>query len=314
MSEAVIELKEVSIFYGEVIGLSRVSLTLGTGITGIVGPNGSGKTTLMRALIGLIAPDEGDLSVLEGDPFAEAQVRGRIAFVPATEVFFPNLDGERNLELALIAKGFKPKAARRAALGALEEVGLSDARKRPVRQWSRGMRQRLKLAIALSSEAEIILLDEPFLGVDPPTRRLLRDQITALAGSGKTLLLSSHVLHEVESLTQEVVILAHGRLLGHGQIGTLLEDLRQQHPHTLRLKVDKPRQLAAALVRREEISSVQVRGEDEIEIVTESPEQTYRSLAQVVADESLLVRGVITHDDNLDALFRHVTKAGAARL
>jgi ABC-2 type transport system ATP-binding protein len=305
---------EASVFYGEVIGLSRVSLELRPGITGIVGPNGSGKTTLMRVLVGLIGPQEGRVRVLGGDPFEEAGVRTRINFVPATECFYDNISGHRNLEAAFVARGNHRTAARRLAAEALEFVGLTADGKRPYRTWSRGMRQRLKLGLALASHAEVVLLDEPFLGVDPPNRRRLRDHIAALGEAGRTVLISSHVLHEVESLTDRVGVLARGRLLGFGQVETLLEDLRDRHPHRIRIETDDPRKLGAALLARPHVREVAVEGERSLVLVTEDPEAAYRELPKLVVAAGCPVHALASVDNTLEAVFTHVTSTGTHRL
>ena len=313
-AEPTIELRAVSVFYGEVIGLSGVDLALGPGITGIVGPNGSGKTTLMRVLTGLVSPREGQVRVLGAPPFSSARTRARIGFVPATEAFLDAVSARRNLEIAFAARGAGRRQARELAARGLELVGLAAEAGRRYRTWSRGMRQRLKLALALAADVEVVLLDEPFLGVDPPNRYLLRQHIEALGALGRTVLISSHLLHEVETITSEVAILAHGRLLGHGPIAKLLDELRKQHPHRVRVRVDEPRRLAEALVALPHVRTVELGSAGAIEFVTDEPDQAYRELPGIVARTGVLVRSVTTQDDTLEALFRHVTQAGAARL
>ncbi len=311
---ATVTLSGVSVFYGEVIGLSRVDLALAPGITGIVGPNGSGKSTMMRVLTGLMPPSEGTVSVLGGAPFSQPEIRQRIAIVPATECYFDGLSGQRNLEVAHLSHGLTPREARERALRGLELVGLTADGHRRYGTWSRGMRQRLKLALVLVSEAELVLLDEPFLGVDPPSRRLLRTHILEMAAAGRTVLVSSHVLHEIESLTDLVGVLAHGRLLGFGKIEQLLLDLRDRHPHRVRVACDRARELAAALLARDHIREARVMGSEVIEFVTDRPEIAYRELAAVAVERGLLIRRLETLDNTLEAVFRHVTAAGAARL
>ncbi len=310
----VVDLDAVSVFYGEVIGLSRVRMRLGPGITGIVGPNGSGKTTMMRVLTGLISPSEGQVAVFGAPPFSRPDVRRRIGIVPATECFFDGLSGARNLEIAFLAQGHEPAQARHAAARGLELVALTADGHRRYGTWSRGMRQRLKLAFVLAGDHELVLLDEPFLGVDPPSRRLLRTSILDMARARRTVLVSSHVLHEVEALTDLVGILAHGRLLGFGKVEQLLLELRDRHPHRVRLSCDRPRELAAVLLRRDHVREVSMVAAEGLEFVTERPEVAYRELAQIVAETDLLIRRLETLDNTLEAVFRHVTAAGATRL
>jgi ABC-2 type transport system ATP-binding protein len=307
-------LEEVSVFYGEVVGLSNVSISLDTGITGIVGPNGSGKTTMMRALTGLINPVEGVVRVFGGDPFFDAEVRTRISLVPAGSSFFDGLTARRNLEVAFLAKGKPWSEARHLASKALEMVHLSSDGDRRYGVLSRGMRQRIKLGLTLASDEELVLLDEPFLGVDPPTRRNIREIILGLGKAGRTVLVSSHVLHEVELLTDQVGILAHGRLLGFGRIQTLLRELRDRHPHRIQLQVDDPRVLGQSLLGLPHIQELKIRDNNHLEFVTDHPEVAYRELSRVIVSSGTVVRRVETLDNTLEAVFAHVTSEGTHRL
>ncbi len=314
MSEATVVLDGVSVFYGEVVGLSHVDLELHPGITGIVGPNGSGKTTMMRVLVGLIDPREGAARILRRSPFADANVRSRITFVPSMESFYPGLTGFRNLEVAFMAQGRGRAAARDLAQSALELVGLVEDGRRRYGTWSRGMRQRLKLGLALAGDADVVLLDEPFLGVDPPTRSVLRTHVQALGEQGRTVLVSSHVLHEIEALTDLVGILAHGRLLGYGKVHTLVRTIRDDHPHRVVLHVDDPRRFAQALIGLPHIEQIKVIGPEALEFVTIHPEKAYRELPSLVIDTGVVVRRVESLDHTLEAVFAHVTAVGTRRL
>ncbi len=311
---ATVKLAGVSVFYGEVLGLSRVDLNLAPGVTGIIGPNGSGKSTLMKVLTGLIPPDEGQIRILGDNPFTEASVRQQIGFVPALECFHSELSGRRNLIAAFLSHGHSGKESKELAVKALECSGLTADGDRRYSTWSRGMRQRLKLGLVLAEERPLVLLDEPFLGVDPPTRRQLRQQILGLGKAGRTVLVSSHVLHEVEALTDRVGVLAHGRLLGFGRIADLLESLRDRHPHRVRLKLKGARKLAAALTALPHITEIKLGTEDEIEFVSERPETIYRELPGLVAETGCLIRRMETLDNGLAAVFRHVTAPGGDQL
>lgn len=308
-----VSLEGVSVFYGEVVGLSNVSLTLDPGITGVVGPNGSGKTTLMRVLSGLLDPLEGTVQVLGGAPFGDAAVRNRISLVPANSSFFDGMSARRNLELAFLAKGKSGGEAKDLAGRALEMVRLTEHAGRRYGVLSRGMRQRVKLGLTLVARTELVLLDEPFLGVDPPSRKQLREIILELGRSGRTVLVSSHVLHEVEALTDRVGVLAHGRLLGFGRIDALLRDLRDRHPHAVRLQASDPRRLAVALLALPHVREVKL-SDGTVAFLTDRPEDAYRDLARAVAASGVVVRGVEAPDNTLEAVFKHVTAVGTHRL
>jgi ABC-2 type transport system ATP-binding protein len=304
----------VSVFYGEVVGLSKVDMELKPGITGIVGPNGSGKTTMMRVLIGLIDPTEGTIRVLDRSPFSDARVRSQITFVPASENFYPALTGRKNLEVAFMAQGRDRSAARDLAQRGLELVKLAEESSRRYGTWSRGMRQRLKLGLALAGDSEVVLLDEPFLGVDPPSRRALRQHVLDLGAQGRTVLVSSHVLHEVEALTDLVGILAHGRLLGFGKVHTLVRKIRDDHPHRVVLQVDEPRKLGRALLDLPHIRELKVTHSELLEFVTVDPVSAYKELPRLVVDTGVVVHRVESLDHSLEAAFRHVTAVGTRRL
>lgn len=312
--EATISLDGVSVFYGEVVGLSKVDLQLQPGITGIVGPNGSGKTTMMRVLVGLIDPKEGSVRVLGSSPFHDADVRPRITFVPASENFYPSLTGRRNLEVAFIAQGRDRTTARTLSQRALEMIGLIKDGDRNYGAYSRGMRQRLKLGVALASESEIVLLDEPFLGVDPPGRASLRQYVTELGEQGRTVVVSSHILHEIEALTDLVGILAHGRLLGFGKVHKLVQEIRDDHPHRVVLHVDSPRELGRALLKLPHIQELKVIGTDALEFVTVSPQTAYVDLPKLIVETGVVVWRVESIDHTLEAAFTHITAVGSHRL
>ncbi len=307
-------LEGVSVFYGEVVGLSKVDLELRPGITGVVGPNGSGKTTMMRVMVGLIDPTEGRTRVLGRSPFLDAKVRSRITFVPASENFYPGLTGRKNLEVAFMAQGRDRSEARKLAQKALELVGLVEEGRRGYATWSRGMRQRLKLGLALAGDSEVVLLDEPFLGVDPPSRNALRQHVQALGEQGRTVLVSSHVLHEVEALTDLVGILARGRLLGFGKVHTLVRQIRDDHPHRVVLHVDDPRKLGQALLGLSHVEELKIVGPEALEFVTVRPESAYRELPGLVVKTGVVVRRVESLDHSLEAAFTHVTAVGSRRL
>lgn len=309
-----VRLDNVSVFYGEVVGLSRVTLELPPGITGIVGPNGSGKSTMMRSLTGLVAPSEGTVEVLGGNPFVSEKIRDRITFVPASECFVDGMSARKNLEVAFLAKGHLRGAAREYADRALDLVHLTEHGNRRYGTWSRGMRQRLKLGLAFVTDSDLVLLDEPFLGVDPPSRVDLRNTIERLATGNRAILISSHVLHEIESLTNRVGVLAHGRLLGYGEIETLLRELRDQHPHKISLESDAPRRLAAHLLESVHVSELRLVGDSRLEFVTFHPETAYRELAQAVVATGSVIRTLEAPDNTLEAVFTHVTEAGTRRL
>jgi ABC-2 type transport system ATP-binding protein len=176
------------------------------------------------------------------------------------------------------------------------------------------MRQRLKLGLALAGDSEVVLLDEPFLGVDPPSRSALRQHVQDLGAQGRTVLVSSHVLHEIEALTDLVGILAHGRLLGFGKVHTLVRKIRDDHPHRVMLQVDEPRKLGQAMLGLSHVRELKVADNNLLEFVTVDPESAYRELPGLVVETGVVVRTVKSLDQSLEAAFNHVTAVGSRRL
>jgi ABC-2 type transport system ATP-binding protein len=234
--------------------------------------------------------------------------------VPAKESFYPSLSGRKNLEVAFMARGVDRNAARDLARRGLDLIGLTEHGERRYGTWSRGMRQRLKLGLALAGDSEVVLLDEPFLGVDPPNRKALREHVTALGREGRTVLVSSHVLNDVEALTDLVGILDHGRLLGFGQVGSLVRKIRDDHPHRVMLHVDDPRKMGRALLGLDHVRELKVTGPEALEFVTIQPEAAYRELPGIVVESGVIVRRVESLDQSLEAVFTHVTAVGSRRL
>lgn len=313
-SPPIAQLSGATVFYGDVVGLSRVDLTIGAGITGVVGPNGSGKSTMMRLLTGAVAPSEGQVTAFGRDPFTDPDARRRIALVPAHDCFWPRLSGRKNLELAFIGKGLEPAAAKKAAAEGLAIADLEEAADRDYATWSRGMRQRLKLGLALASDAALMLLDEPYLGVDPTSRRRIRQLVQRMANEGRAVVISSHVLSEVETLTDTVAILLRGRLLGHGALEDLAAALRRTHPVRIRLRGEGARALAPKIVEWPHVQSVQLEGDLAIELSTTDPESTYGALTALVAEAGVPVHELESPEASLDAIFSSLTEAGARQL
>jgi ABC-2 type transport system ATP-binding protein len=313
-SPATVRLEGVTVFYGEVMGLSGLSFDLAPGITGLVGPNGSGKSTLMRVITGLVRPREGRAEVLGGDPFQDDRVRARVALVPTGECFSEGATAFEAVRAAFLARGDLPQQAKLRAERAIVAAGLEDARHRAVGACSRGMRQRLKLGLAMELACPVVLLDEPFLGVDPPSRRRLRDLVQTLGSAGATVVIASHVLGEIESLTDQVLVLMRGRLLGAGTVGTLLRSLADRHPHRVELHGENLRALAAGLVGLDHVVAVEVAGPSSVRFLTNRPDTAYRDLARLVVATDAAVWRVESADDSLEALFRSLTQAGAQQL
>jgi ABC-2 type transport system ATP-binding protein len=286
--------------------LDRVRLSVERGeFVSIVGATGSGKSTLLSMLAGLTLPDEGRVTI-GGDP-----VRGfrrDAAFVFQNYSLLPWFTALENVRLAVEAArpDLSREEQRAQAQRTLEQVGLGDALNRRPRQLSGGMRQRVAIARAFATSPDVLFLDEPFTGTDPVARRELMDIIRRLGAEGKSVLVSSHVLHEVQTLTPNIILLNRGRLVAEGHVRQI-RDLIDKHPHHIVLVCDEYRRLAARLLAWEDVEGVRVQARDRAVVVeTHAPDAFYGRLPELALEDGLAIREVYSDDDNLDAVFKYL--------
>lgn len=302
----VVEFDEVSKWYGNVIGVNRLSLRVGPGITGLLGPNGAGKSTFLQLATGQLYASQGTVRVLGEPAWNNPRLNRRIGLCPEQDAFYEWMTGMDFVWTCARLSGMSRAQAREAASRTLEAVGMTRNRDRAVRGYSKGMRQRTKLAQALVHDPDVFFLDEPLTGTDPVARRDIVDIIERLAGEGKSAIVSSHVLHEVESLTQNVVLLNRGRLVAEGHIRDI-RDLIDKHPHHIVLVCDNYRKLAAKLLACEDVEGVRVMAKDSgVMVETRSPDAFYRRLPELSMEDGTAIREVYSDDDNLEAVFKYL--------
>jgi ABC-2 type transport system ATP-binding protein len=295
-------------WYGHVLGISDVSWKLRGGVLGLLGPNGAGKSTLIKLMAGLLRPSRGSLSVFGKDPFAEPRVRRRIGYAPEHEKTWDELTALELVTVMAKLAGVSGVDARRAAETALAQMGMSDAMHRRVRGFSKGMRQRTKLATAIAHDPDFLLLDEPLTGVDPVARVDIVDRIRKLGAAGKTVVVSSHVLYEIEALTSEIVVIYRGQILAEGNVYEIRK-LIDQRPHRIRVDCDRPRDIAAALASADHVTKIAFeRGGVLVE--TRDPDRCYDQLAEAVLGSGVLVSALTSPDNNLGAVFEYLTGDG----
>src|SRR5437016_612951 len=288
-----------------VFGLNGFSASFGPGITGLVGPNGAGKSTLFKLLIGQLHPDQGTLRLLGENPWNNVPVKRRLGYCPEHNTLYGWLTGQQFVEALLRLDGMPRSQAEKAAEDALKLVGLSSAAQRPTRTYSRGMRQRAKLAQALAHRPEILILDEPLSGADPLARVQILRTISEFAKAGGHVLMSTHVLYEIERVTNNIVLINNGKAIASGDIRSI-RALIDEHPHAVRLETPQPRQLAQALARMDHIVSLEIPEDEALLVRTRKPDAFYRELPAIVADTRLEVRSLESPDDSLDAVFRYL--------
>jgi ABC-2 type transport system ATP-binding protein len=307
-----IRVDKISRTFGDTVALSQVSFSVGPGITGLLGHNGAGKSTLLSLLAGYSSPDEGTVRILDADPRIDRQLHRRIGVVPDGSGLWPHLTArEAVTALAKLREVPNPSAA---AAAALEEVGLTHAADRRLNEYSKGMGQRAKLAQALVHDPDVLLLDEPLNGLDPPQRRHMIDVVSNRADNGCTVLVSSHVLHEVERMAPQVVVLVNGRVVAEGEtVG--IKALLRDRPQTVRVTLTgDPRPLASALAGAVSTQAIRV-SDHRVEVDTLDPEALGLELSRAASASGTTLRSIEPVGDDLESLYAYLTARarGAAR-
>ncbi|MDW8246585.1 MAG: ABC transporter ATP-binding protein [Sandaracinaceae bacterium] len=298
----------LSRWHGRVRALANLDFELGPGIWGLLGPNGSGKTTLMRLIAGLIAPSLGRIEVCGEAPFANPRVLGRIGFCPEPDAVFPEMSAFEFVSTMAELNGFSREEASSRSRAILEQLELGSVMDRPARNYSRGMRQRVKLAQALVHDPEVILLDEPMAGVDPLSRHAMMREIHRRGAEGATILLSSHVLSEIEALTNQILLLVKGHLLALGDAQAIREML-QGYVHRVRVECDRPRELALRLLENfHEIEKIEFLDPSLVEFSSKNADLLYESILREAILGEFEIHSIVSPDDRLDALFQELIK------
>ncbi len=301
----IVAFHEVSKWYGNVIGLNKLTIQIPDGVTGLLGPNGAGKSTLLQLATGQLFPSQGTVRVLGEPVWNNFSLNRRIGLCPEQDAFYEWMTGGDFVHTSARLGGLSRTEAREAAGRTIELLGMTKHKNRAIRGYSKGMRQRIKMAQALVHDPQVLFLDEPMTGIDPVARRDLMDIIQRLGGEGKSVVVSSHVLHEVQSLTQNIVLLNRGRLLAEGQVRQI-RDLIDNHPHHIVLVCDGCRKLAARLVNWEDVEAIHILAEDRLMVETRAPDAFYGRLPQLSLEDSAGIREVYSDDDNLDAVFKYL--------
>lgn len=304
---SVVSANDVSKWYGQVIGLNDVSLEIEPGITGLLGPNGAGKSTFLKLCTGLIRPSKGSLTVLGQDPCNHPRLLRRIGLAPEHDTFYENMSGLQFVRLLARISGMGRHKAEKRAREVLEMVKLTPHINRRIATYSKGMRQRVKVAQAIVHDPELLFLDEPLTGTDPMGRREMIDFVKGLAKAGKSVVVSSHVLYEVEAMTSNILLIHRGRVLAEGNIHQIRE-LIDEHPHNVRIESDRPRELAQRLIGLPGVVAVKIPGDTLVEAETRQPDAFYQNLQQVLAQGQYKVVSVSSPDDNLESVFRYLVK------
>ena len=299
--------EHLSKWYGQVSGLNDVTVSVPPGITGLLGPNGAGKSTFMKLITGQLRPSKGSIRVLGEPIWGNHELYRRIGFCPEQDAFYDRMTGSEWVTALVGLNGYSEKEAVDATHRALGVVDLLDAANRKIGGYSKGMRQRVKLAQAIAHDPELLILDEPLSGMDPLMRRRTIRMIKEWGRAGKSVLVSSHILHEVESMTSNILLINNGRIVAEGNVHQI-RDLIDEHPHTVFIRAGDPKRLARELLADDGVISLRFE-QGAVIVETGRPDAFYARLTDMAASgEAGVIDEVTSPDDNLQAVFKYLVK------
>ncbi len=306
VSQALITFGNVSRFYGEVLGINKVSLAIPPGITSLVGPNGSGKTTLMNLLTGLIRPSQGEIRVLGVSPEHPEILCRLVGYCAQFDAFPKGLTGYQFIYSFLRMFGLTHEDCDLRTRTCLQMVGLTDAANRPVAAFSKGMRQRVKLAQAIAHEPRVIVLDEPLNGLDPLARAEAIALFRQWGHQGRHVIVSSHILHEVDRISDQVILLSQGYVVAEGEIQGVRSEVKEQ-PMQILVRCDRPSLLASRLFEQDHVVEAKVAPDNKgLLLRTKDADAFYLLLNRVILDSALVVESVAPADDDVNSVYQYL--------
>ena len=305
-ADRLILFEDVSKFYGEVLGVNRVDLRIAPGITSLVGPNGSGKTTLMNLMTGLLKPSSGRIRVLGISPNEPEALFRKLGYCSQFDSFPRGATAREFIEFYLRVHGYTQKETRDLAQQALERVSMTEAADRKVSGFSKGMRQRVRLAQSIAHNPSVLVLDEPLNGLDPMARAEIIRLFRSLADAGMYLIISSHILHEVDMMSDSVVLIHNGYIVAEGDVHGVRDEI-DEHPIQILIRCDRPQALAARLFEHEHTVEARIHNDRRgLFVKTRRPDEFYLLLNQAVIEQRLEVESVAPVDDDLNAVYQYL--------
>jgi ABC-2 type transport system ATP-binding protein len=297
----------LSKWYGQVIGLNDVSVSVPSGVTGLLGPNGAGKSTFMKLITGQLKPSKGTVAVLGEPIWQNPGLYFRIGFCPEQDSFYERMTGLEWVTALVRLNGMDDHQALASARRALDAVDLADAADKKIGAYSKGMRQRVKMAQAIAHDPDLLILDEPLSGMDPIMRRRTIRMIKDWGRAGRSIIVSSHILHEIESMTANILLINQGRILAEGNVHQI-RDLIDEHPHTVYIKAEETRALAREFLTYDDVLSLKFE-DNALVVQTGRPDAFYSRLTDLAASGAAgLIHEVTSPDDNLQAVFQYLVK------
>jgi ABC-2 type transport system ATP-binding protein len=303
---ALIELTSVSRWYGNVVAVNDISFRLGKGITGLLGPNGAGKSTILHMLAGFLAPSSGSVTVAGAPARANTEMYRSIGLVPEREAVYAFLTGREFVRSMGQLQGIGPTELTAAVERAIAAVAMQDAQDRPIGTYSKGMRQRIKVAGALVHDPPILLLDEPFNGMDPRQRLQMMDLLRRMADEGRTVLFSSHILEEVERLAERVLVIVAGRLAASGDFREIRR-LMTDRPHTFTVRSSDDRRLGAALLGEPAVAGVALDG-DKLTVRSSDFGAFSRAVGGIARRAQISLFELLPTDESLESVFSYLVR------
>jgi ABC-2 type transport system ATP-binding protein len=310
VSESLIAFSNVSRFYGEVLGVNKVNLTIPPGITSLVGPNGSGKTTLMNLMTGLIRPTQGEIKVLGISPEEPEKLCRIVGYCAQFDAFPKGISGYQFVYSYLRMYGFTNQECEKRTVSSLQMVGLMDAANRPVAAYSKGMRQRVKLAQATAHDPKVVVLDEPLNGLDPLARAEAIALFRQWGNEGRHVLVSSHILHEVDKISDQVILLSQGYVVAEGQIQGVRDEVKEQ-PMQILVTCDRPHLLASRLFEQDHVVEAKLASDHKgLLLRTTDADSFYLLLNRVILESGLEVESVAPADDDVNSVYQYLIGSG----
>lgn len=294
-------------WYGKVVGINDFTVTIEPGVVGLLGPNGAGKSTFIKLLVGALRPSKGSLEVLGQRVWGNRELLARIGYCPEHDGVYDDLTALEFVAALAQLSGVPARECFPRAEATLEKLGMGYAKDRRLRGFSKGMRQRTKLAQAIVHDPEVVLLDEPLTGCDPLARIELVKIIQEIGNAGKAVIVSSHILHEVEAMTSEILLLYKGQVLAEGNIYRIREMI-DEHPHQVQIGCDKPRALASQLVSDPSVFSVEFPADGTLLVETRDPDSCYSRIPEAALEHGIKIRHLTSPDNNLQAVFEYLTR------
>jgi ABC-2 type transport system ATP-binding protein len=305
MTTTTIELRNVTRWYGNVVAVNDITMTIGPGVTGLLGPNGAGKSTVLHLIAGFLAPSRGELTVGGVAAWRNPEIYRTVGLVPERDSVYAFLTGEEFVRAtARLHQLADPAAATRRAIAI---VDMAQAQDRKISTYSKGMRQRIKVAAALVHDPQVLLLDEPFNGMDPRQRLHMMDLLTKLGAEGRTILLSSHILEEVEQLAGTIQVIVSGRLAASGDFRAIRR-LMTSRPHVFLVRTSDDRRLGAALIGRPAVTGVELTGGG-LQVRAADFGAFSRELAALTRDEGIRLRELLPEDESLESVFAYLVES-----